>query len=470
MENSNFTDKLVAAVDTKTKFFDESVLPQVLEDYRLLHSCVKNITDFLLKKSIITPDPYKKDKKISDIIPPENTPFTDAERSVILGTRISDYDSTLDFLCNYYKFSVSHLTLPNIRKLIDLNSAILWNSFSVNSQNFNTRVLATVLTGAKQKTEALTLNQINDSVSKAGKAILSINKVLKELTDFQREVYKCSIRVGIYNNPGFDSKKAVESSANELAQIKKLFTPVMGKMAFYSELIDEIINENHSPNKEQLQNALLEKLAVTANNNNKKEEKINTKELILTSLRVFGAMPGQILQAKEKLMENHNTLESEHNSFMDKLKKLLRKAFNLEEKPVFYTIIITDSATDTRHSEKVNFNQFISELDLRARKLNSVGIRKGVAYERFAQSPEEKILEYVNQQISESQTLLKLLNGFDDFFKREASPENKNKIKGLQMEITSLKNSVIKANQHRSEYTSYIEEEAQLRKLGITNE
>lgn len=470
MENSNFTDKLVAAVDTKTKFFDESVLPQVLEDYRLLHSCVKNITDFLLKKSIITPDPYKKDKKISDIIPPENTPFTDAERSVILGTRISDYDSTLDFLCNYYKFSVSHLTLPNIRKLIDLNSAILWNSFSVNSQNFNTRVLATVLTGAKQKTEALTLNQINDSVSKAGKAIISINKVLKELTDFQREVYKCSIRVGIYNNPSFDSKKAAESSANELAQIKKLFTPVMGKMAFYSELIDEIINENHSPNKEQLQNALLEKLAVTANNNNKKEEKINTKELILTSLRVFGAMPGQILQAKEKLMENHNTLESEHNSFMDKLKKLLRKAFNLEEKPVFYTIIITDSATDTRHSEKVNFNQFISELDLRARKLNSVGIRKGVAYERFAQSPEEKILEYVNQQISESQTLLKLLNGFDDFFKREASPENKNKIKGLQMEITSLKNSVIKANQHRSEYTSYIEEEAQLRKLGITNE
>lgn len=470
MENSNFTDKLVAAVDTKTQFFDESILPQVLEDYRLLHSCVKNITDFLLKKSIITPDPYKKDKKISDIIPPENTPFTDAERSVILGTRISDYDSTLDFLCNYYKFSVSHLTLPNIRKLIDLNSAILWNSFSVNSQNFNTRVLATVLTRAKQKTEALTLNQINDSVSKAGKAIISINKVLKELTDFQREVYKCSIRVGIYNNPGFDSKKAAESSANELAQIKKLFTPVMGKMAFYSELIDEIINENHSPNKEQLQNALLEKLAVTANNNNKKEEKINTKELILTSLRVFGTMPGQILQAKEKLMENHNTLESEHNSFMDKLKKLLRKAFNLEEKPVFYTILITDSATDTRHSEKVNFNQFISELDLRARKLNSVGIRKGVAYERFAQSPEEKILEYVNQQISESQTLLKLLNGFDDFFKREASPENKNKIKGLQMEITSLKNSVIKANQHRSEYTSYIEEEAQLRKLGITNE
>lgn len=38
------------------------------------------------------------------------------------------------------------------------------------------------------------------------------------------------------------------------------------------------------------------------------------------------------------------------------------------------------------------------------------------------------------------------------------------------MEITALKNSVVKANQHRSEYTAYVEEEAQLRKLGIKND
>ena len=37
------------------------------------------------------------------------------------------------------------------------------------------------------------------------------------------------------------------------------------------------------------------------------------------------------------------------------------------------------------------------------------------------------------------------------------------------MEITAIKNSVVKVNQHRSEYTAYIEEEAQLRKLGVKN-
>ena len=35
------------------------------------------------------------------------------------------------------------------------------------------------------------------------------------------------------------------------------------------------------------------------------------------------------------------------------------------------------------------------------------------------------------------------------------------------MELTTLKNILVKANQQRSEYAAYVEEEEQLRKLGI---
>ena len=98
-----------------------------------------------------------------------------------------------------------------------------------------------------------------------------------------------------------------------------------------------------------------------------------------------------------------------------------------------------------------------------------MGIRKSSSYERISQQSEEKILEYVNQQLAECNKLLKLLNGLDEFFKASVLNEDKSKIKGLKMEITAIKNSVVKVNQHRSEYTAYIEEEAQLRKLGISN-
>ena len=104
MSEKNFSEQLIAAIDKKTDWFNSRELQNVLEQYRLMHTCEKTLYEFLLKKSLITPDPYKNDKKISDIVPPENSPFTDNERSMIIGMRLSDYDSTLDFLCNYYKF------------------------------------------------------------------------------------------------------------------------------------------------------------------------------------------------------------------------------------------------------------------------------------------------------------------------------------------------------------------------------
>ena len=469
MSEKNFSEQLIAAIDKKTDWFNSRELQNVLEQYRLMHTCEKTLYEFLLKKSLITPDPYKNDKKISDIVPPENAPFTDNERSMIIGMRLSDYDSTLDFLCNYYKFSVSNLQISNIKKLIDLNNAIQWNSFSVNSTNINTRTIATLLFNAKQGADALTVNMINDSVSKAGKAVLAINKSLKALTEFQREVYKGNIRKNVMSNPSFSAEKAASSPDDEKVQIKKLFQTTMGKTPYYNELIDEIIDEDHSPDKANLQKALLKKLEVENSSVQNSEEKIDTKSILLVALRVFGAMPGQISQAKEKIIENHEVLESEHNTFFEKLKKALRKAFNIEEKPVFYQISITDQATDTVRHEKIDYQQFVRDLELRSRRYASAGIRKAPLYEKISQQSEEKILEYVNQQILECNKMLKILNGLDEFFKSAPLPQNRSKIKGLKMEITALKNSIVKANQRRSEYTAYIEEEAQLRKLGITN-
>ena len=469
MSEKNFSEQLIAAIDKKTDWFNSRELQNVLEQYRLMHTCEKTLYEFLLKKSLITPDPYKNDKKISDIVPPENSPFTDNERSMIIGMRLSDYDSTLDFLCNYYKFSVSNLQISNIKKLIDLNNAIQWNSFSVNSTNINTRTIATLLFNAKQGADALTVNMINDSVSKAGKAVLAINKSLKALTEFQREVYKGNIRKNVMSHPSFSAEKAASSPDDEKVQIKKFFQATMGKTPYYNELIDEIIDEDHSPDKANLQKALLKKLEVENSSAQNSEEKIDTKSILLVALRVFGAMPGQISQAKEKIIENHEVLESEHNTFFEKLKKALRKAFNIEEKPVFYQIPITDQATDTVRHEKIDYQQFVRDLELHSRRYASAGIRKAPLYEKISQQSEEKILEYVNQQILECNKMLKILNGLDEFFKSAPLAQNRSKIKGLKMEITALKNSIVKANQRRSEYTAYIEEEAQLRKLGITN-
>jgi hypothetical protein len=77
-------------------------------------------------------------------------------------------------------------------------------------------------------------------------------------------------------------------------------------------------------------------------------------------------------------------------------------------------------------------------------------------------------VEYLTKQISECNHLMQLLTALDDYFKSAPMVENRSRIKGLKMELTSLKNCIVKTNQRKAEYTALIEEEEQLKKLGIT--
>ena len=469
MENgNNFTETLLQALDQKAQWYDTDELPRILESYRLLHTCVKVIFDFLVKKAMITPDPYKLDKKISDIKAPESEQFVENERSVIMGMRFSDYESTLDFLCNYYKFSVSQLSLANIKKLVDLNNSITWNAFSGNSNKINTRVLATMVFSAKQSCDPLTASMLTDNLSKASHAMTNINSALKEYTEFQKEWYKGQIRRNVILNPNFDANKAMTDAASEMQQIKKHFASGMGKVPFYNELIEEIIHEDQGEQKEELQKKLLAKLNVEKESEKKTTKKIDTKALIMTALQVLASTPPQIAQIIQKIQENHDLLESEHNSLMDKIKRAFRKAFGIQEKPLFYNVTIVEQTTGTKRVEKINYQTFMTDLATKARRFGAIAQPNSPGYKKINSMPEEKIAEFMANQISECNHLIVILNALDDFFKTTAAPSNKSKVRGLKIDITTLKNSIVKANQQRVEYTSYIEEEAQMKKLGIS--
>ena len=469
MENgNNFTETLVQALDEKAQWYDMEELPRILENYRLLHTCIKVVFDFLVKKALITPDPYKLDKKISDIKVPDSNQFVENERSVVMGQRFSDYESTLDFLCNYYKFSVSQLSITNIKKLVDLNNSITWNAFSSNSNKINTRVLATMVFSARQSSDTLTTSMLNDNLSKASQALNEINASLKEYNEFQKEWYKGQIRKNVLLSPGFDANKAYSDPAAELQQIKKNFAAGMGKIPFYNELIDEIVQEDQGAQKDELQKKVLAKLNVAKESDKKIEKKIDTKALIMAALQVLGSTPSQIAVIAQKIQDNHDLLESEHNSFMDKFKRALRKAFGIAEKPLFYNLIIVDQTTGAKRTERINYQSFMTDLATKAHRYASVSQTNSPGYKKIISMPEEKISEFVSSQITDCNRLIVHLNALDDFFKSSASPVNKPKVKGLKIDITTLKNSIVKANQQRVEYTSYIEEEAQMKRLGIT--
>ena len=62
-DNQTFFGALETAIAEKTENLNAKVLPGVLSNFQLLHTCVKNMYAMLVQRALIKPDPYKLEKK-----------------------------------------------------------------------------------------------------------------------------------------------------------------------------------------------------------------------------------------------------------------------------------------------------------------------------------------------------------------------------------------------------------------------
>lgn len=466
--SENFNKQLFEVVEAKKNWYDTEEMIKILEEYRNLSGVVNNLINLLEKKGLIQPDPYKLDKKISDIAVPDEIPFLDNERSMVIGARLSDFESMLDFICNIFKFSVHTVSMERIKTLLALNNCFQWNALVPTSQKPNTKGLAEIIQAIKMGTDSLSVSVVNDTINYASKTVSRINGLLKELTDFQKELYKVEIRKSMFEHPSYSHEKAKNSNSEAMHQIRKLFPQVMGKRPFYSELIEELILEEYGPERDKLRANLLKKFEISSSKKEEKKIQIDTKELLMDAIRALGSSSPLFEQIAQKIEDNHKVLESERSGFLDKLLAILRQAFNRPEKAIKYNVTVIDTLTQSKKLEEIDYQDFLNDLNRRKRTYNSFSVRKAPGYIKIESQTEKAIQEYLSKQISECNHIMQLLSALDDYFKSAPAAENRSKIKGLKMELTSLKNCIVKTNQRKAEYTALIEEEEQLKKLGIT--
>ena len=469
MEEYNFDVELQAALSKKQEWYNSEALQTLLDQYRLMHTCVKNLYECFVKKSLIQPNPYRLDKKISEIVVPESSPFAESEISKVFGARFSDYETMLDYICTYYRFSTENFTIQIVKKLLDLNKVFEWEDLSMNNPKMNTRALAMTINTAKTNAPNVVQSMINDSVAKCSQASAVITKMLNELGTFLRELFKGELRKDLFEHPDFDKAKAAESAEFELAEIKRLYTKVTGKKTMYTDLIAEIVEEDHGPDKERKQAAVLDRLSIKGASKieAKKSAGPDSKEMLMQTIFALGGMAPTLTQLHAKLGENFTLLYQKKANFFNKLMTALRKVFHIAEKERVCNLPVKDAKTGVERIQKINVNDFLTDLTHKERIYNGIGM-KGLEYQKINASNEDAILAFANKQISEIQSIFVIINALDAYFKNEVETEYKVKVKGMQIELSALRNSIINANKKRGEYASFKEEHAQMQKLGLT--
>ncbi len=463
-----FTNQLEVALMAKQAWFNTDRLQKMLEQFRLLFTCVRNLNEVLIKRSLIQPDPYKLESRISEIATIETSPFTENEDANVLGKRFSDYEMMLDFICTYFRFSVENINVSRIKILMDLIDAFDWTNLSSNNSKSNTRALATALTKARLNAPSVTISLINDSQEKCSKCCNFIKSYLTELADFQKELYKGNLRKDLFEHPDFDRKKAFSSADAELAEIKRLYVKTTGKKTFYTDLVQEIISEDQGPDKDALRQKLLSKLEIKIQETRKETKTVNPHDLIMSavfSLGVLGSILGQI---SVKLSDNFNLLFFVRKTLFSKFMDALKKALGIKDKERSCTIIVTDQQSGAKTSQTIQVNSLLAQLNKLAHIYSGIAA-KGNEYNKVNAAKEDDVLIFLNKQIQENQRLFTIINALDEHFKSHVDITQRSKVKGLKIDLSSYRNAIIAVNKKRGEYVSAKEEIEQMRKLGVVN-
>lgn len=112
-------------------------------------------------------------------------------------------------------------------------------------------------------------------------------------------------------------------------------------------------------------------------------------------------------------------------------------------------------------------NTFIDTLERKENLFFAISDKNSNEYIKIYTVEDESLLQFVNKQVSETREIFLILSGLDEYFKNKVSSKNKSKIRGLKIELLTLQNAVISANQKRVEYINLAEQISKIEQLGM---
>ncbi|MDR1444054.1 MAG: hypothetical protein LBI94_04180 [Treponema sp.] len=457
-DNESYLDLLSQALRARADWIEKSELIKFKAELRTFQVSYATLYNVFLKKGLIHEDPYKQESRISELEVPESSVFSEAERVDKLTIRLSNYDNQLDFLVNFYQFNVEFLTLDRIKRIAGLIKFIDWAHLSLDSPFAMTKAMMELTLSAKNGLDPMTTSLFNESLNKLSRTTGTCMACLRMLSDYQRESYKSDLRSAI------TAKMKAEDAV--LGNIKRKFNSAMPGRVFYPDLIEEVIKEDYSNDGPALREKVLKNLQVAEAKPKQEKAPVSFKQILLDGLQVIGNTGNTMLEIAPKLDENEGMISNRKKTIWQKTRILIQQIMGREPDPVVLSLKYMDSARGTSVQEKINYSAFCTDMNKRIRVLTNYTLR-GSAAQKLLSMNDEQLIQILDRLIRDVQNTLKILGAMDDYFKAEALPGEREKVRGIKPELATIKNAVVRANQIRHEYSARKEEEDQMRKLGI---
>lgn len=461
-----FSARVARAIEDRRSAIENDELPKLKELFRVFHASFQGLHQLLIRKGLVQQDPYKNEQKISDITPPSDEPYLESERDLAVGIRLDAYDNVLEFLNNYFEFRLDALGFKELKKLSELTRFVAWDSLSSQSPKPTTRGVADLVGRARGGHDSFANSVISDSLDQLARNTKAILDQIKVILTFKREEYKQSLREHVV--PALDSRENLDpndpATLDEIrAQHKRLGLPG----PFIPELASEALAEEFGPDAEQRRAEVLERLQSSSSPKKRARPKESLRDALIAAIRALSAASRPLETVGENLRTNAEAVRGHKRGVGQAFREWIDRLTNRAPAKATYEVEYTEESTGTRHTETIVLDDFIERIAKKSRLYGAFLARSGGPWAKIEKASDDQLYQYINKELGECHVVHRRAGALDAHLKAKAGPTERKKMKGVKIELSSVRNAIVKANQLKHEYVAKKEEQEQLQKLGI---
>jgi len=462
-----FLAQLDEALTSRAVYLAKQEIPVLKEACRTVQAAFTGIYKVLLEKGQIQEDQYQYEQKISDLKPPSSDPFSESDMYDQMNYRMAAFAGQLDFLNNFFFLSPETLTLKTIKSILSLLDYIHWHELSATSAHVMTRSLTLYLEKIKQGGDAMAINIMANSVKVLRDQQKSIKAMLKKISVYSRQNYKLMARMNVLAKMTLDPHRIQVDRQGTLQAIKFEFPVNWEGAPFYRELIEEILEEDYTPGGDALQKKILKSLEVKQKVVRKKKKNIDAelKQQLLSLVNEIAKAYIPLETIISRLDENSRLMDENLTTFAQKFNRWFNRVMR-HKTEIHYEVNVSQLGKGKK-KEKVNFTSYMNWLRMKANFYKSLNNPTGSSYTRAADSTPKQLEDFIDKNQQELKKILNRLTVLEGFFKEEAGPEIKSKVRGYKAELSQLKNIIGKILTGLKEYQVKVEEMEQMKNLGI---
>lgn len=468
MADSNFSAELNEKLHRYYQDLERNLLPSLKTDCRTFQNIFEALVKILLKKGIIIQDPYRYEEKIIEISPMPSEPFPDSERLTEMSVRIANFQRKLEYLNNYFQFSVDFLDFARLKNLAGFFRFINWENLSFNHPDSAQRAMAYFVSRAQTPDDPLSSGLVRDAVNQLEVLQKRILEAIKRITFYKREEYKSLLRNTI-GEALQQAAKMFTTNAEEAGKyIRKEFATHIRGQVFIPELVREILLEEDPVQGSALKRELLAKLTVKEEKKSSIPRQQDLRPMLLEALRQMSNIGPVLESALKKLKNNAEVLEDKKLSWGEQLSSWIRSLLGGKRESPVYEVEIYDAQSAVVKPEQIEFDKFCEQIDQEIKTLANLASGKNSAfYVKLAAKPENEIVDFINTHFVDLSRITERINALDVYFKTEVPKARRNAIRGTKLEVMQIRSLLTAVNKTKLEYLSAVEEIEQLKKLGI---